>query len=83
MGMMDLIRSRLLRRAMIFFDKVITTEREVVDPATQSKKMVRTPVPSADGHGFGVVTADLNGDGQIEIFVANDMNPNFPVPEPW
>ena len=59
------------------FDKVITKEREVVDPATQSKKMVRTPGPRADGHGFGVVTADLNGDGLIDIFVANDMNPNF------
>ncbi|WP_237722533.1 CRTAC1 family protein [Singulisphaera acidiphila] len=31
----------------------------------------------ADGHGFGVVAADLNGDGQIDLFVANDMDPNF------
>jgi hypothetical protein len=31
----------------------------------------------SDGHGFGVVTADLNGDGRIDIYVANDMNPNF------
>ena len=31
----------------------------------------------ADGHGFGVVTADVNDDGLIDIFVANDMNPNF------
>jgi hypothetical protein len=29
------------------------------------------------GHGFGVVTADVNGDGRIDIYVANDMNPNF------
>jgi enediyne biosynthesis protein E4 len=31
----------------------------------------------ADGHGFGVVTADLNGDGLTDIYVANDMCPNF------
>ena len=34
-------------------------------------------VGRTDGHGFGVVTADLNGDGRIDIYVANDMNPNF------
>ena len=31
----------------------------------------------SDGHGFGVVTADVNDDGLVDIFVANDMNPNF------
>ncbi len=30
-----------------------------------------------DGHGFGVVTADLNQDGLIDIYVANDMTPNY------
>jgi hypothetical protein len=34
-------------------------------------------VGRTDGHGFGVVTADLNGDGRVDIFVANDLNPNF------
>jgi hypothetical protein len=29
------------------------------------------------GHGFGVVTADLNGDGKIDIYVSNDTDPNF------
>jgi enediyne biosynthesis protein E4 len=31
----------------------------------------------SDGHGFGVVAADLNGDGRTDLYVANDMNPNF------
>jgi hypothetical protein len=34
-------------------------------------------VGRTDGHGFAAVTADLNGDGRIDIYVANDMNPNF------
>ena len=72
------------------YDKVITVEKEtvlgkkeVVDEKTGQKKMVddvkkeRIPNPRSDGHGFGVVTADLNGDGLIDIYVANDMNPNF------
>jgi hypothetical protein len=31
----------------------------------------------SDGHGFGVVTADLNEDGLIDVYVANDQNPAF------
>jgi len=34
-------------------------------------------VGRTDGHGFGVVTADLNGDGRIDIYVGNDLCPNF------
>lgn len=31
----------------------------------------------ADGHGFGALTADLDGDGLIDLYVANDQNPAF------
>ncbi len=30
-----------------------------------------------DGRGLGVVAADLNGDGLTDLYVANDMSPNF------
>jgi enediyne biosynthesis protein E4 len=58
-------------------DKVITAEQDVEDPVTKVKKKVRAPKPRDDGHGFGVVAADVNDDGLIDLFVANDMNPNF------
>jgi hypothetical protein len=29
------------------------------------------------GHGFGVVAMDLNDDGKIDLYVANDQNPAF------
>ena len=34
-----------------------------------------------DGHGFAAVAADLDGDGKVDLYVANDMNPNFLYPQ--
>jgi hypothetical protein len=34
-------------------------------------------VGRTDGHGFGVVAADLDDDGLIDLYVANDKDPNF------
>jgi enediyne biosynthesis protein E4 len=53
------------------FTDVYATAILTMDPTT------RKPSPRADGRGFGVVTADLNGDGKVDIYVANDLSPNF------
>ena len=34
------------------------------------------------GRGLGVVAADLDGDGLDDLYVANDMSPNYSVQEP-
>ena len=71
------------------YDKVITVEKDEVSARRRrstrrpsrrrrwTSRRKRVPNPRSDGHGFGVVTADLNDDGLIDIYVANDMNPNF------
>ncbi|MBI1322440.1 CRTAC1 family protein [bacterium] len=37
----------------------------------------RAGIDRPDGHGFGVIAADLNVDGKIDLYVANDQDPNF------
>lgn len=37
----------------------------------------RAGVGDRAGRSQGVVAADLNGDGRIDLYVANDLNPNF------
>ena len=34
-------------------------------------------IVDADGRGLGVVAADLDGDGLVDLFVANDTTPNY------
>ena len=35
------------------------------------------PLRSARAYGFGVVATDYDDDGSVDLFVANDSNPNF------
>ena len=53
------------------FTDVYATAILTTDPTTRERS------PRADGRGFGVVTSDLNGDGKVDIYVANDLSPNF------
>jgi hypothetical protein len=49
----------------------------VIDKVLPQSDPEKKDQARADGHGFGIVTGDFNGDGRIDIYVANDMDPNF------
>ncbi|WZO97225.1 CRTAC1 family protein [Isosphaeraceae bacterium EP7] len=53
------------------------TFTDAIDEALGVAGLDGKKVARSDGHGFGVVTADVNGDGKIDLYVANDLNPNF------
>jgi hypothetical protein len=55
-------------RHILFRNNGDGTFRDVTDEAGLGR---------TDGHGFGVVAADLNDDGLIDLYVANDKDPNF------
>ncbi len=44
---------------------------------TFSEKAEAAGVRRIDGRGLGVVSADLNDDGRTDLYVVNDMCPNF------
>jgi len=61
--------------------KELTPVRHVLYRNQGDRTFTDVTVPAgvgrADGHGFGVVAADLNGDGRVDLYVANDQDPNF------
>ena len=57
------------RQAFLYRNNGDRTFTDVTDAGRTSAATTAT--------GFGVVAADLNGDGRVDLYVANDMNPNF------
>lgn len=56
-------------RSVLYHNNGDGTFRDV----TQSSGIANAP----PAHGFTAVTGDFNGDGKLDIFVANDSDPNY------
>ena len=36
---------------------------------------------TAESYGLGVLASDLDNDGDIDVYVANDFEPQLPLPQ--
>ena len=71
-------RGSIARRATSEPSSTFFTATTETEPSPRPPRRWGWPeAPPSAGYGFGVVAADLDDNGTIDLYVANDMNPNF------